>query len=321
VAQEHHTYEFAPQALYAAAQLRRDAGDVTGAERNYALLIRTYPQHELQTDALLESAALAEQQQRPLDAAAHLEHLLETQPQYAARTAAHLRIADLFLQASQPRQADRHYASLLEEIHPPGTAPRDSVLAADLWMRRARMSEDGANRAQHYGRALECGDALASVDWAEARFLVTEAQRPRYQAVTLVQPLDASLQEKKVALETLLTGYGATLERGVHPWHAAASLRLGESLAELGDALRDSELPADLAGDDVWGWQEAMNLQAQNLEDRAVASWSLGLRGARDAQHEDTWTADLRAQLFPLLSKRIPTQPTPLFVLVAPQSP
>ena len=183
------------------------------------------------------------------------------------------------------------------------------------------MAHDRNTQALHYARALECGSALAAVDWAEARFFVTETHRPHYQSVRLSQPIDKSLEDKKQALETLLAGYGATLEHGVHPWHAAASLRLGESLAELGDALRDSEPPAELEGEDLWGWQEAMNLQAQNLEDRAVASWSLGLRGARDAQLEDDWTAELRGQLYPMLSQRIPTRPAPMYVLVTPQQP
>ena len=319
VAQEYNAYEYAPQALYAAAQLRDASGDAAGAEHNYALLVRAYPQHELRTDALLESAALAEKQGHHADAAAHLEHLLETQPAYAERHAAHLRIADLYLQAEQPKQADRHYAQILEEIHASGEAPRDSALAADLWMRRARLAADSKAQAQHYARALECGPKLSADDWAEARFFVTETHRPHYQTVRLSQPIDKSLEEKKQALEILLTGYGATLERGVHPWHAAASLRLGESLAELAGALRDSEPPAALTGEDLWGWQEAMNLQAQNLEDRAVASWSLGLRGARDAQQEDAWTVDLREQLYPMLSQRIPTRPAPMYVLVTPQ--
>jgi tetratricopeptide (TPR) repeat protein len=318
VAQDHPAHELAPRALYSAAQLRSAEGDLEGALHDHALLLERYPEDPLRKDARLESARLAEAVHQPSRAASHLEAVLSDLSQEDDRIAARLHIAALRLEAGQPQQADEQYARVLERVHPPDGAPRDSALAADLWMRRARLATQGPQRAAHYAHALECASQLSDADAAEARFFVTDSRRPAYEDLTLTQPIDATLEAKKAALEVLVAGYGETLQRGVHPWHAAASLRLGESLAAFGDALRDSEPPSGLEGDDLWGWQEAMNLQAQSLEDRAVATWSLGLRGARDAHEDDAWTTGLRDRLYPMLSRRVPTQPVPQFVLVVP---
>jgi hypothetical protein len=204
-------------------------------------------------------------------------------------------------------------------VHPAGGEARDPALAAELWLRRARFGGDATDVASHYARALECGAVLAAADAAEARFHVTEQRRPAYEAIELRQPLTTSLAAKQRALEPLLAGYTQVAQAAVQPWHAAASLRVGEALSRLAEALRTSQPPAELEGDDLYAYQEALFLQAQELEDRAVASWSAGLRAARDVAPADTWTQQLQAALYPMLARRVPTRPAPLFVLAQPE--
>jgi hypothetical protein len=136
--------------------------------------------------------------------------------------------------------------------------------------------------------------------------------------VKLRQPITASLKQKQQAVEKLLTGYGKSAEQSVEPWHAASCLRLGETLADFGRALRASEPPPELEGEDLMAYQETIGKQATTLEDRAVEAWSRGLSTARGAKHADAWTKATEAKLWPMLASRVPTRPTPLFVLVQP---
>jgi hypothetical protein len=149
-------------------------------------------------------------------------------------------------------------------------------------------------------------------------FKLTEAELPAYEAVKLRQPITASLQRKQKAVETLVTGYRNSAAEQVEPWHAAACLRLGETLADFGTALRQSEPPAELQGEDLFAYQETLNKQAEALDDRAVEAWSRGLAAARSAKHADGWTQATEAKLYPLLATRVPMRPAPLFVLVQP---
>jgi len=317
-ATRHPGFEFADRAWYRAAGLHAAQGDSAAAAAGYAHLVRGYPRSTLHADAWLEQARCLEgAHQRDL-AARTFREFAAAQPQHAQATPARLRAGLLFAAGGQTAAADSQYAIVLKDVHPAGKPPRDAALAADLWMRRARLAGSPGAALPHYRRALDCGAALPAVDRGEALFHVAESARPAYQAVALRQPVTKALQRKKTAVEPLLSGYTQVTEQNVEPWHAAACLRLGETLVDLGHALRTSEPPAGLEGEDLYAYQDALGKQADQLEDRAVAAWSRGLAAARSSQYADEWTRATETRLYPALATRIPTRPAPLFVLVQP---
>lgn len=316
VAARHPDFEFADRALYRAAGLRAAAGDTSAAAVDYTRLVQRYPNTELHADAWLELGRC--QESDPLLAARTYRGFADRYPQHAQTQAARLRAGGLFERGGRPAAADSEYARVLAVVHPAKQSPKDPELAGDLWMRRARATGSPLAAAPHYARALECGTALSTSERAEAHFQIAESGRPAYAALTLQVPLQKSLRRKQAALEKLAGDYAKSAEFGVEPWHAAACLRLGEALQDLGTALRNSPAPAELEGDDLYAYQETLVAQTTALEDRAVDSWSRGLAAARKAGHEDTWTSELRARLYPRLATRLGWRPQPLFVLVQP---
>ena len=318
LAASHPRYEFADRALYRAAGLRAAGGDSARAADDHARLVRDHPQSALVPDARLELARCRESTGERLPAARAYREFATRHHEHPQARPARLRAGLLFAAAGPPAPADSEYAVVLAAVHPPGKPPLDAPLAADLWVRRVRLAPDAAAAAPHWRRALECGDALAAPERAEATFQVTEVALPAYRALELRQPLSETLPAKQKALESLVAGYAKSAEAEIEPWHAAACLRLGETLAEFGDALRSSEPPADLEGEDLYAYQETLAQQAQALEDRAVDTWSRGLAAARRAGHRDDWTRATEENLYPRLAVRVPTRPAPLFVLVEP---
>lgn len=313
----HPRFEFADLALERAAGLRAATGDSTAAADVYDRLVQLYPRSARVAGARLERARCREAIGQGLQAARDYREFALCHPGEHQARAARLRAGLLFAAAGEPAAADSEYAAVLRVLHPPGAAPQDPALAADLWVRRARLA-NAAAAAAHWRRGLECGNSLGVAEQAEAHFRIAEATLPEYRALTLGSPLQASLVRKQRSLELLAAGYGRCAATGVEPWHAAACLRLGELLADFAHGLRTSPPPSELEGEDLLAFQQSLADQADTLEDRAVESWSQGLRAARRAQLVDDWTRALEARLYPALAVRVPTRPAPLFVAAAP---
>ncbi len=311
VAAEHPGFASTDQALYRAARLRASRGDTTAACTNYERLVTTLTHSPLHADAWLELAALhaARGEHRP--AAAAYGQFATIYAQHAQANAARLRAAELHTAARDTAAADAAYATLLATLAP-ATAP-DTALVAQLWLRRARLAPV-QSAAAHYARALEWQWTLSPVERAEANFHCAEALRPRYENVALDAPLVESLGRKKVALEDVLAAYAPTLRANVQPWHAAACLRVGDCLSHLGLALLDSPPPAGLQDADLESYCQALALQADALESRAVDAWTAGLGAARATGTDDAWVRGLRVRLFPVLARRVQTCAAPLFV-------
>ncbi len=318
MAQRHPEFEFADQALYRAAQMRVADKDTAQATHDLELFVRDFRDSQLHPDAMLELAAL-QHRSGAYEGAAHTYRQLAFEyPMHAQAPASRLAAGELFEHTGDARAADAEYSGLLETLKTTSQSADDSVLVANLWMRRARLAPSLEDAAPHYESALASSGHLPLVDRAEAIFQLTEHQRPAYEGVALTQPLQGSLTQKKNRLQTVLEGYKSTIDAGVEPWHAAASLRLGESLVHLGDALQASEPPAGLNRADLVAYRDALAAQASALEGRAVEAWSTGLRAARTAELQDEWRRQLEGRLYPTLARRLPLRPMPHFVLIEP---
>ncbi|UCE02308.1 MAG: hypothetical protein JSW67_13820, partial [Candidatus Latescibacterota bacterium] len=315
LAVEHPAFEYADQALYRAARLRSASADTARAVEDYTRIVKSHPSSALHSDAMLELAALHAARGRRLEAARTYRGFADTHASHTQARAARLRAAELFAVAQAPQAADVEYEQLLQVA----TASADTALAGDLCMRRARLAAGTQAAATHYEQALLWSSGLAPSQRAEAIFQLAERRRPAYEEIVLGHPLAAALERKKAHLESLLAGYTQTLELNVEPWHAAASLRLGESLMHLGAALRTTPAPPELDEADILNFRQALEVQVLALEERAVEMWTQGLRAARAAALQGSWRLQLESRLYPMLAQRIPTQPTPLFVLQRPE--
>jgi tetratricopeptide (TPR) repeat protein len=284
VAAQHPHFEFADRALYRAAQMHGAAGDTLRARHDLERFVRDFPSSRLHPDALLELAALQRARGAHAGAARTYRQLAVRHPRHAQARVSRLAAGELFERCGEVVAADLEYRTLLDSLKATLQNAADLSLAANLWMRRARLAPSLEDAAPHYESALQLATHLPDGDRGEALFQLSERQRPAYESVVLEQPLEESLAQKKRGLENVLRGYKSTLDAGVEPWHAAASLRLGECLVHLGDALQRSEPPTGLGEDDLVAYRQALAAQAFALEGRAVEAWSVGLRAARPAR-------------------------------------
>ena len=316
VATEHADFSAADEALYRAARLRASHGDTLAALGDYQKLVAAKPSSPLHPDALLELSALRAAHGESGAAAASYRSFAVTYAKHPQARPARLRAAELYTASGDSTAADSEYATLLQDLV--AASPADTPLVAQLWLRRARLARTPESGAPHCEQALHWRAGLTPAERAEAAYRSAEALRPAYLALPLEAPLDAALERKKTALEGVLNGYAQVLRDPVQPWHAAACLRVGECLDHFGAALAASPAPAELGAADLEAFRAALGTQAEALGSRAIDAWSQGLRGAQEDRAASAWEVALQSRLYPALSRRVPTRPTPFFVFVPP---
>ena len=121
---------------------------------------------------------------------------------------------------------------------------------------------------------------------ANVAFLEGERARKAYEAARLTQPLAPALAAKKALLETVLQEYRQCAEAAVEPWSVAGAFRIGESLVTFGEALGESERPADMSAEDLAAYEEVLETQKWEFFDRGEQAWTQLLKSANPTTEE-----------------------------------
>jgi TolA-binding protein len=314
-------WETADAALYRAGHAWAESGERSDAVRAWSALTERFPESEYARDALLEIARTWEGGDRPVAAAEAYRRFAETFPEDPDAGAAILTSADLLEAGGDPGRADAARDAYLERY------PGDVQTAFAVLEPRAEreLQSVGADRpvsgllgvgaggkpASSLGRYLELAaehDSLASPALlARVRFERGEEARRDYDGVRLAQPLEPSIAKKKALLEGALEEYRAASAYGVVPWNQAAAYRIGECLVGFGDALMESERPADLSGDDLLAYEEVLEERSWDFRDRGEETWTGLVRGAAAADEE--WLDRARSALWPRVAQRFLHRP------------
>jgi hypothetical protein len=149
------------------------------------------------------------------------------------------------------------------------------------------------------------------------RFLEGEETRSAYDRSRLSQPLETSIPAKQKLLDAVITRYRASAELGVSQWANASAYRIGQALVAFGEALEQSQRPADLHGDDLRAYEEVLNTQAQAFFVRGEDVWTELLR-QKGSSANDPWIPQAQAALWRRLSGRFFFRPEVEYPLVAP---
>ncbi len=156
-------------------------------------------------------------------------------------------------------------------------------------------------------------EILARVDYRRA-----ELAHQHYTALKLTQPLPAAVKAKQASLENLLALYAACTEHGVAEYTRASAFRIGEAITHFGDALLDSERPAELQGEDLLAYEEILDEQSWPFYDRGEAAWTDLLKQTVDAEEDPgQWLARTGEQLWPRMAQRFMHMPEAEYPLVA----
>jgi outer membrane protein assembly factor BamD (BamD/ComL family) len=349
-------YEHAHAAQYRAALAWLRAGTPREGIRALQALIRTFPRSEYVKDAYLqiprawesmdekekaadayvafadgypedESAAEAWLKAADLQAAAgRIDHADTLRLAYIARHPGDVETAMEILEGLARRDLagvgpERPISSLLERperSHPAARAGRGnkSRPAAAPQVPPTPPGKPPSQLAAYLHMA-DAHPKLASQSvLAQVRFLEGEEIRAAYAAARLRQPIETSVVAKQSLLDSLVARYRASVDLGVAEWAHASAFRIGEALVAFGEALEQSERPADLSGDDLRAYEDVLLEQSAAFHDRGEGVWTELLRQQGGEGTGDAWVARARDSLWKRLGSRFFFRPEVEFPLI-----
>jgi hypothetical protein len=216
---------------------------------------------------------------------------------------------------------DRPVSSLLPKA-PPQKDKKSKSSAKNAKTAAAPAAAPGTSLARYMQLAAAHPEMASASLLAQVSYLEGEEARRAYETARLTQPLAPAIAAKKKLLETVLGEYRQCAELGVEPWNVAGAYRIGESLSKFGEALLESERPADISGEDLAAYEEVLETQSWEFSDRAEQAWSELLKSASPKSDEtNEWIARTREQLWPRLAKRFVHRPELEYPLIAGEPP
>ena len=320
------SFEHADAALYRAGLAYERGGSSSDAVRTWSALLVRYPKSELSRDAHLQIAAASKNANRPDEAARAYERFSEAFPEDAEAAPALLEAADLLAKSSDESGSEALRSRYLERF------PQDTDAAFEIVGARAEHEladvEPGQDLASlpalaRYRELAEQHPDLASAKiLANVAYLEGERARKEYEAARLTQPLAPALAAKKALLETVLQQYRQCAEAAVEPWSIAGAFRIGESLVTFGEALGQSERPADMSAEDLAAYEEVLENQKWEFFDRGEQAWTQLLKSANPTTEEGKkWMAQTRELLWPRIARRFLHRPELAYPLLGAEPP
>ena len=322
VARRWPAYEHAPVAQYRAGLAWLAAGRTADGVQALGSLAERWPRHVLARETRVRTAQAWEAAGERERAALAWVEFSERHPADPEADEAWLRAADLCDSAGAGKRADQLRAEylrrwpadeaaaveILERLATrelaalPAGRPVSSLLSAP----RGKAGAPAATTpylAQYLKQVARNPAAASRPLLAEVRFRSAEETFEVYRSVRLTQPLPPSIAAKQQLLDSVLVRYRRTVDVGVAEWAHGATFRIGEALVGFGEALENSERPADLTGDDLKAYENVLLEQAMTFHDRGESIWSDLLQRSR-GNPPDAWTARAQSALWSRLGDR-----------------
>jgi tetratricopeptide (TPR) repeat protein len=254
---------------------------------------RSFPEHELQKDATKQIAYAYQQAGQLAQSAGEYERVAQESPNPQLRAEALLQAGDLYGQAKNADRALQAYSRYVEQF------PKPIEVAVETRSKIAEIYKTKGDRDQ-YRRQLE---VIVRVDGAagsertdrtrnvaaRAALALTEPVYAQFASLKLVQPFERSLQEKQRGMDAATKAFGGLVDYQVGEVTAAATFYIAEVYANFGQALRESERPADLGATALKDYERQLTEAAQPLEEKAVAVHEKNLELMRRGLY-NAWT-------------------------------
>jgi tetratricopeptide (TPR) repeat protein len=305
-----------PRAEYDEAAALLELGDWDTAARILVRLRTDMPPYLRQEELTQKLAYAYDRSDRYAEAAAEYLRLGDSAADEALRREALLQAAELHRSHGELEAAVR----ALEDYHRRFPRPAQELIGveqqlADLEQRRGRparrrywlqeiiATDRGAGAARSLlTRQLAAGAALELAD----------VQRAEFERVQLVEPLQESLARKVQAMKQALAAYQAAIDYGMTPVTTAATHQIASMYDELSQALRASERPASLGGEQRTSYERLLEQQAAVFENQAIAIYAANSDRIKQGQG-DAWIMKSRKRLNELTTQRLEdAQPLPV---------
>jgi hypothetical protein len=313
VARRFPDFAQADLALLRAGDASRAAGDRRAAAGHYAALASRYPHSPNRSPALLRQAGLAAESGDSAGAAREYLRYAADYPQSAeteaaltesrrlARAARDWALVEQSARAELGWRAERGTAAPGSRAALPARLDLVEALIAANRPREARTELDRTlgPAVPAAAKAAPAGPPLAEdAATAHAHLLRAELSLPDYQRVALTAPLAPAIEKKKQALAALLADLDPAARHGDALDALKARDHVGTALAEFGNALVAAETPADLQGEDLAAYSQAIAEQADNFQRRAEDAWGEAVTQARRDHFEHPLAESVRTKLY-----------------------
>lgn len=274
-----------PKAEYDAAAALIALEDWSGAAEVLEAFRSDHPDHALQRDVSRQMAHVRQSSGNLAEAAIEYERVAREAETREERADALTVAGDLHEEAGELRRALDVFATLVTEYLEP--IERLVVTRFKMAEIHGKLNEDSAREeALRHVVELDAGAGAARTPVvrglaARAALELAEPGFDRYAAIALNQPFDRSLATKKRSLERLVDRFEALVDYGVGEVTAAATFYIAEAYGEFGEALLESERPADLSDAERLDYDDILLEQAYPFEERTIEIHEKNLELAR----------------------------------------
>lgn len=327
VARRFPDYQHADKALYRAGLGYLDLEQTDPAVEAFEEILEVHPESAFARDASIRIAQSLEDDGRGQEAALAWASFSRAFPADPDAPSALMKSVDAFAELGDAQRAEGLESEFLDRY------PGETETVMEIRASRARRELDrsgigllAAGTSADLTAYLELAEThpeLASpVILAEVDFLRADEMREEYLQLRLTQPLEASIEAKKDQLERLLEAYGQCARRQVSTWAHASAYRIGEILVAFGDALLDSERPADLNADELLAYDEVLDEQSWTFHDRGEEAWNELLRqNPPGSSDPGAWLERTRGELWPRVARRFLHQPAATYPVLEAEPP
>ncbi len=320
VADRWPAFDHADLALYRTGLGLADT-DGLAAVAAWERLLDGYPDSEYDRDASVEIARLHEKDGRRIEAAAAYENFSRRHPDDPDASEALLMAIDLSEKdpATTRRRQEEFVTRFAGQTEQVMAIRHGWALSALTGTSAASISDDLSSYLAAAAVHPEWADpmVLAEVDYRSA-----ETAYQDYLKIGLTQPLTASLEIKKARLEEVIGLYNRCVQQGVREFSHASAHRIGSAIVHFGDALKASERPSDLSGDDLFTYEEVLEEQGWSFYSRGEEAWTQLLKQNRNSDDDPgAWIARTQEALWPRVAQRFMHQPEVEYPLVAAAAP
>jgi tetratricopeptide (TPR) repeat protein len=234
----------------------------------------SFPQHELVPEATRQLANVYEKAGELSQSAAEYERVADDATQPEMRREAILVAGDLYERSSKADDALRIYLQYIDEFPQPlDRALETRSKVADMYKQRG---DDDAYRKQ-LAAIVEIDAGAGAQRTDRSRYLAATASLsldgPLYDSfaqLTLAQPFDRSLAEKKRRMDKALAAFEKLPDYEVGEVTAAATYYMAEIYRNFSQSLVNSERPAGLSADEMTDYEDAIEEEAYPFEERAI---------------------------------------------------
>jgi tetratricopeptide (TPR) repeat protein len=287
------TSDTRPAAEYDAGAALMRLEDWSAAAQVLDAFRSDFPDHELNRDATRQIAHVYQEDGQLARAAQEYERVSAETEDAALSRESLLLAGELYEEAAAGDQARDVYLRYVEQFPDPVEINVETrYKVAGMYRETADLEAYHAQLQQIVaidGDAGEARTARTRYLAAQSSLVLSEALFRAFDAVDLVQPFEASLQEKQRQMDETVSAFERLVNYEVAEVTAAATFYMAETYRDFSQSLLDSERPSDLAGADLQDYEMVLEEEAWPFEERAIEFHEKNLE-LMVAGHYSAWT-------------------------------